>query len=378
MRAKHSAPGQYMGYTLQDVRLGFRLMDAPPGCQVSIEHLDDIAVHYPGGELLLEQDKSAKEGNPLSDSSPELWKTLANWALDCPLPCTGRRFQLYVTPTAKIGALAAKIDSASSNQDADAIIKWAADKLKGKAGDALKEQLARFSSADTDKQRCVIINASVVSEDADPLAPMRKILGSALSGPLKEICCRHIIGSAQSAAREKLLASQPAVLDADVFKAEIQAFVRRTNMQRLLQNAAKPSEGEVQGKMAEQPVFVRQLTLIEVADDARLRAVADFLQASASKTLWASTGLVLEDAFDAWDRALLYRHGALRDVLVDTQTSMSPEARGRTLYAQCRNITEKLDMHEVQHEFLHGSLNDLADRRALGWHEDYTSLIGDD
>lgn len=52
--SKHSAAGQYLGYALQPVRLCYHLLTAPDGSQVSLEHLDDIAVHFPAGNILLE------------------------------------------------------------------------------------------------------------------------------------------------------------------------------------------------------------------------------------------------------------------------------------------------------------------------------------
>src|SRR3954471_4406038 len=82
-RPKSSVPGQYLGYALQPVRLCFHLFDAPTGALVSLEFLEDVAVHYPDGALLLEQSKSALSGNPAGDRSAELWKALGNWAELC-------------------------------------------------------------------------------------------------------------------------------------------------------------------------------------------------------------------------------------------------------------------------------------------------------
>lgn len=97
---KHSAAGQYLGYALQPVRLCFHLLNAPSGASVSLEHLDDVAVHLVGAEVVLEQSKSALKQNPISDWAADLWKSLANWLsfmaageID---PATSH-FRLYVT-----------------------------------------------------------------------------------------------------------------------------------------------------------------------------------------------------------------------------------------------------------------------------------------
>jgi hypothetical protein len=74
-----AAPGQYLGYGLQDVRLCMRLLSANDGDVVSLEYLDDVAIRKADGCYLLEQNKSALSRNPVSDWSASLWKTFANW-----------------------------------------------------------------------------------------------------------------------------------------------------------------------------------------------------------------------------------------------------------------------------------------------------------
>jgi hypothetical protein len=45
----------------------FTLLTCDAGSTVSLEHLDDVAIHTANGELTLEQTKSALTQNPLSD-----------------------------------------------------------------------------------------------------------------------------------------------------------------------------------------------------------------------------------------------------------------------------------------------------------------------
>src|SRR5438046_1147217 len=74
--AAHSAAGQYLGFALQPVRLCHYLLTTIEGTEVSLEHADDVAVHYPDGTTLLEQCKSALSQNPVSDWARDLWKTI--------------------------------------------------------------------------------------------------------------------------------------------------------------------------------------------------------------------------------------------------------------------------------------------------------------
>lgn len=104
---KHTAAGPYLGFSLQQVRLCYHLLSSPRDASVSLEYMDDVAIHYADGTLLLEQCKSALAHNPISDWSSDLWKTVANW-LDMVetqgVDESKTSFQLYVAPS-KLGKL---------------------------------------------------------------------------------------------------------------------------------------------------------------------------------------------------------------------------------------------------------------------------------
>jgi hypothetical protein len=105
--AKSSAAGQYLGYSLQQVRLCHHLLRVPDGDHVSLEYLDDVAIHRADGSFVLEQSKSALASNPAADRAQVLWKAFANWADLCvakTISVATSEFRLYITPT-KVGDL---------------------------------------------------------------------------------------------------------------------------------------------------------------------------------------------------------------------------------------------------------------------------------
>src|SRR3984893_14056357 len=73
------APGQALGYLLQETVLTHRLLSALPGELLSLELLEDVAVHHAGGPKELIQSTSTAGNNPVADRDPKLWKTLYNW-----------------------------------------------------------------------------------------------------------------------------------------------------------------------------------------------------------------------------------------------------------------------------------------------------------
>ena len=123
-QARASAPGQYLGYGLQAVRLCFHLLNADQSGTASIEHLDDVALKTADNRVLLEQTKSALKQNPISDWSEDLWKTFANWldTINSGLVDPGStRFQLYVTPI-RPGTWANRLSETNFPHDVERLI----------------------------------------------------------------------------------------------------------------------------------------------------------------------------------------------------------------------------------------------------------------
>ena len=178
---KHVAPGQYLGFGLQPVRLCYHLLTGAPGDRVSLEHLDDVAVHRADGSILIEQTKSALTGNPLSDWSDDLWKTLANWvrALDSgQFDLAKTEYCLYVTPVKpKVGKLVAAMDKATNAQEVAKLIADLQGHLsKRSSPPACIAHVNAFLAADPVLRVQLLSHFSVANHDSDPVAPLKGLL----------------------------------------------------------------------------------------------------------------------------------------------------------------------------------------------------------
>lgn len=377
--AKHSAPGQYLGYALQPVRLCFHLLSSPIGASVSIEHLDDVAVHLADGRLILEQSKSALKQNPLSDWAEDLWKTLGNWlsfiAAGEVDPVT-THFRLYVTPP-KTGAFVEALNAAATDEAVDALVKALA-KTHGKLKKppACETNVQAFLTADA-AQRCAFVkNISVLSTDTDPLDPIRAIFGPAVSPLILDLVCERAIGAAKEAGDRLIRAGKTAVIDAAAFQAEQRAFVQKNNLPGLLSSFTKaPSPEVVKQLMENRPAFVRQLELIEAGDEACLRAVSDYLRTLADVSVWGESGLIFEKNLADWNDELIGRYEHIVGEVHDVQAGHPATTRGRIVYRRCAQLQPPLDGQSVPGHFVHGSYNALAHDLRLGWHPEYKSLM---
>lgn len=381
-RARHAAPGQYLGFAIQPVRLCFHLLTCPRGARVSLEHLDDVAIHFEDGSVLLEQDKSALSQNPISDWSLDLWKCLANWlgALKLGLYQVEKaEFCLYVSPVRR-GRFAQFLSEATTREQVEAATSKIRNSLNRlRTSPACISFLQRFLDVTTDERFAIISRFKIISVDADPVEPIRALLKPTVAQPLIDPLCQFAIGRAKEIADSLIRGGEPANLDGDKFKAEFRSFVQKNNLPNLLTSFTQaPSPGEVSSILATSPIFIRQLDLVEVSQDERVRAASDFLRASADKSCWAEAGLIFKNDLKEWDDELVRRCGLIHGEVIDIHQDKAPSVQGRIAYRRCAQIQPSLEGRVVPGHFVHGCLNSLADLKEIGWHPDYKHLLAEE
>ncbi|TMJ48216.1 MAG: hypothetical protein E6G85_25425 [Alphaproteobacteria bacterium] len=376
---KHAAPGPYLGFALQSVRLCYHLLTCPKEAQVSLEHLDDVAIHNPDDTLVLEQTKSALKQNPLSDWAVDLWKAIANW-LDStsageidPEKC---KFRLYVTPE-RTGAWAEALSKCHSAENVASLVAEIKVKHAKKKSSACAPYLQRFLDAPEKDRVAIVTNLSVVSEE-DPIEVLRALIKPTVAPVLVDVLCHSAIGMAKEQADHLIRNGKLALIDGNVFKANFISFVQKNNLPGLLTSfTAAPGQDEVSAVLSKRPTFIRQLEIIETSEEDRVRAVSDFLRTSADKSVWAESGLVFEGSLREWDDDLVRRHGLVSGEVSDLYATKDAPFRGRQSYRRCAQLQPPLDGRAVPGHFVHGCFNVLADSMRLGWHPDYQAFLNE-
>ncbi|MHC2289000.1 ABC-three component system protein [Bradyrhizobium barranii] len=379
--SKYSAPGQYLGYALQPLRLCYHLLHCPPGAQVSLEHTEDVAVHFLDGSQLLEQDKSALKQNPISDWADDLWKTIAHWLGDIQtgaIDPASTTFRIYVTP-AHEGEIAAALSVAATMEEVHGLTAQIEAKLsKRRKPPSCQADLQEFLDASDEERFALVSRLEIDSSDNDPLIALHSVLALAVPEKLMERVCRYLLGNAKDRADRLIRQGRPAVIPGDEFKRNLHAFMQSNNLPGYLRSLSSPPEPSHVGEViSTRPTFIRQLELINAQEEQFVRAASDFLRTSADKALWAEAGDIFEGALDDWDEDLVRRHEFIRGEIADTHANVSPEAKGRLTYNRCGVLQASLDGREVPGHFVHGSFNSLAEDFRLGWHPDYKELLGD-
>jgi len=375
---KTAAAGQYLGYSLQQLRLCHHLLKAPDGDTVSLEYLDDVAVHRSDGTLLLEQSKSALSGNPAADRAEDLWKSFANWADLCVAKTIDPKttdFRLYVTPI-KTGALVGQLHAATAAEAVATVlakIKKLVDPKKPDTGCA--PQVTRFLKAG-DETCSLIIQRFQLATEIDPVESVREFVRVGVPSAAQDDLTAAAVGMARDRVDKLIRDKQGPVLSAVNFRRQFQTFTRRSNLTNLLTSKApEPSDTVIQELVGTAPRFVRQLQVIEASDDMLVTAVSDYLRTTTDKVLWADEGIIVEESLDDLDAQLVRQHKIIRDEIEDTQAANNEPARGRAIYRRCAATTLPLDGQALPTHFVAGAFNCLADARRLGWHPSYQSLF---
>lgn len=379
---KTSAAGQYLGFSLQQLRACFHLFSAADGDRVSLEYLDDVAVHRADGSLLLEQDKSTLTGNPAADKAVDLWKTFANWATLCTdkaIDPAMTDFRLFITP-AKTGALVAEMSAAMTSAACCTVLAKIAKLVDPKKPDVGCAPLVlKFLAAKPEVCSAIIARFSLVSE-TDALESVRQFVRAGLPQAAVDDMTAAAIGIARDRYDRLLRDGGDRTLEAVIFRRQFQAFTRKSNLAGYLTSKGPvPADELVAMVLSDAPNFVRQLEAIEATNELLTAAVSDYLRTTSDKVEWAAEGLVVAESFDELDGQLIRKHTLVRDEVEDVHSTLTEPERGRRVYRQCSAVELPLDGQTLPSHFIAGAFNDLAEALRVGWHPAYASMFkGDD
>jgi len=376
---KTAAAGPYLGYRLQPVRFCLHLFQVEEGVGVSLEYLDDVALHGTSGAQTLEQCKSFSGKGKLTDKSVELWKTFANWADICAtqsLDPSATRFVLVAVP-GKASQLVYNLQVAGDSEAALAILS----QIKKSQTPAAAERgagphIARFLAHGDEACVAIIRNFSFVPEP-DPVEAIRRVLRATLPEAAVDDFAKAAIGMADQEVQQLLRSHAPPILDAATFRSRFHAFVRKHNLAGLLNSTTSAPDKSVIDKTIESaPMYVRQLVAIEASPDLMVGAVAAYLRSTADRVRWAEAGEIVESSLGDFDQGLERRFSLVREGIEDLHSGSDEITRGRLVYRQCALVELPLESRSVPSYFVEGTYNILADDVRIGWHPSYRTFLG--
>lgn len=359
-----------------------------PGWSVAVEGADDIEKHA-GSLTELLQLKQRAEGVRLTDSAPDLWKTLRIW---CLAASTGQvslpETSLLLMTTAELPegtagyrlqprasghrdeeaalALLQKARAASKNDDLTKAFE-AFDALNSAGGPGQSALLARID---------VIGGAPRIDEVRDTmLGHARLVVGDNLAKPF----LTRLEGWFYDRVIEQLQTKGGAPVTGEEFD---QAFseLRHQFGPDNLPIDPDIAQREPEPEESADKTFVRQLDLIGVGGERIHLAIRDYVRAFDQRSRWSEEKLLRVGELGAYERRLVEewraRFADMREELGNEATEAEMKREARQIYRWVDRDARAQIRAGLEEVFIpKGSYHMLADELKVGWHPDFTARL---
>lgn len=387
-----TAAGAAAGYYYQ-ARLALaealRFAYSESGVDISIERLDDVSFEKEGTALELLQTKHhiSKVGD-LSDSSPDIWRTLRVWSEnvrnDPSLP-SRTRFVLITTAKAPEGTAASYLRPPGTHsqyrniETADSLLTAAA---TNSTNAALASSFEMFRSLAPQMRKSLLSAVDVIDR-----APNLNQLEEHIEERLKMIASRGRLATAREYLEGwwwpricKALTQEPvgviSVLELEAKLDDIREVLKRDALP-IEMEYVDPPETELQA--LDELTFVRQLKSVGLSEIRVQYAKRDYYRAFTQRSRWMRQNLLFDGEVMKFEKTLLEewqpRFHAMCGDLAAKAKAPTVRSAGQKLYHWVETEA-RFTFRNVAARFLNvGSYHMLANEVRVGWHRDYATLF---
>lgn len=374
---KAQVPGQLLGYGLQYTRMLSLLLECDTNATVSLEVFEDVGVQE-GDGTLASQTKSSLTSNPVANRADPFWKTLNNW-LDAigagQLSLKDTVFELYVFGDFE-GEVCSLFSDAKSEAEAETALSKVEILLSGESG-KLPGRIRTVLDADKDRLVPLIVRFRYRHGSGASVEDLKKQLEKTLiPAEFIDSVLTHAVGWVKREVDRLLESGQPAAIRVAEFRNEIGAYTRALVFSACLTDMAGPAVPE-EIEQSRSRVYVRQLELVAVSDERKLRAISAYLRSSVNRTEWARLGSVHEGSLDDFENRLIDYWQNSRTQCEISLAARPVVERGQYVLAECMKCSAPLQGRIAPHDFVEGCFHALADGLVVGWHPDFEALTAD-
>lgn len=368
---KSSAPGQYLGFSIQPLRMCVNLFKCDENSTIALEFLDDVAEITSDGSVIVEQTKSGLSHNPVSNWSTDLWKTFSNWlkaATSGHLDVEKTIFRIYVAQN-YTGGFVTKLSIAKTQSEIDSILEEIYEQFELDNPKGCSEFLKYFFNYDPLVRSTIIRNFTYECGGGDLYYELKGVMNPFVSPLLVENACQAAIGWIKMKTDELINDGIPAIIHASEFRLFFRSYLKKHDRDAILASfSTRPTETEIDLALGRFPVFIKQLDLIDCESDEKIRAMSDYLRAVSEKTQWSARGLIFQDGFNELEESLIENWRIEKARVVITEQERSDVEKGKLIYLGNVQKTHRMEDKDLPPFFSKGTLHSLADKLKLGWH----------
>jgi hypothetical protein len=392
--SQHSAAGSAAGYLYQCQAALLELLRRgweEPDLVLFLEKLDDVEIEGGDAREALQIKHHTGAAGSLTDSSVDLWRTIAVWLDTGPLLASGEKavFTLVTTGRAPQGSAASLLKERTlGGRDEAAALGLLEAAATASTNRETAKARTRFLKLPAN-ERLRLIEAIEVRDEQPPLgdfySELERLLPRVFRREHRDDFLAQLEGWWFRQCRRLLTESGAGVSAQDLTNEvnRIRDGYSEGNLPPPL-DPAKLGEAELAG-YADEP-FVKQLEWIAYSNDQIVAAIHDYYNAEAERSRWSRIGLLGLGDLESYERRLVETwHLAFLDMVreleEETDTESAKQAAGRTLLYQLRNqdrvrVRPRFSDEMITHGTLHALANGpLGDRRQIGWHARYEERL---
>ena len=386
-RGQHSAAASALGYLYQ-VRYALleslRRLRKGQEFIVAIETLDDVVFEQDGeAPELLQTKHHVEKAADLTDSSPDLWKTLGIWCKALVADDVPEGTLYFLITTAQTGdGHAAHYLKPGEFRSPDTAMQRLNSTVNSSTSQANAQAYQAYRSLNKDQRMKLLQNVLVV--DATPNI-------SDLDTELREVAFGF-------AAKQFL----------DSFLQRLEGWWYRRAIKHLVDDDAKPILSEeldyetaslreqfkeeslpidddimsasVDASGYQDRIFVHQLQLIEIGNARIFHAIRNFFRAFEQRSRWVREDLLLvgelkryeERLIEEWD--ILFQQ--MRDELGEEATEEAKKTVAQTLYKWVETATHpQIRSGVTEPSISRGTYQLLSDSQRVGWHLEFEERL---
>lgn len=369
MPGSTEVPGTANGFYSQSDQALFELIRLNgPSCFVSVEVDDDVSVRRDDViDRMIQVKAVTGRGNPASDNSPDLWKTLSNWVDKL---CSGVDSNAFVYSVncaikdIRPGKVVGLFKDADSGSEAAAAYEKAFELLTPKTkngGHASNFFLQNHKAEALKVIQCFSFESHryVGEELRDLILTHRDVSPKDADAVVEELR-----GWVFASLKEKMGLANDATISSVEFKQELIACVRRIKDDPLCLSVPRPSDEDVACLRDEDPIFLQQLRAIGLDKDVRwmggYKYIAEKIQSCNQIARWADRGIVTARAVEQYQDEL---EACCEDIELQLFPGSDDMADGCKKFAKSRIAGSQINLQGFRppSQVCFGQLHELAD-----------------
>lgn len=355
-----------------------------PSLSVSIERFDDVAFEDAGTPTEQLQIKHHINAASLSDRSVDLWKTLRIWSEQVsgnPQLPFERLFSIVTTATAPEGSVAELLRVGKPHENAvDLALELLLKAARESTNKASEDGRGSFLALSRINQRNLIASMRVHDQSpsiTDVRSEIEDLLTFSAPAGKASLLVDHLEGWWFSQVVVSLSHAAAPAISLVAVRQKIDEIASAFRAAELLINPDVLSVSEDKFTASDDRIFVQQMRYVDIADEAVKIAKRDYYRATAQRSAWVRENALLDGEAARYDANLIerWKRESLARSAESAPLSDDEKKRfGRGLFHWANR--DQLPFRNRHEQWLcSGSYQILADRVAVGWHPEHSSIF---